>query len=272
MNILVTGATGTLGSEVVKSCLERGYSPIALGHSEERSQALKNKFQNVPIYCQDILNLNEIENIFIKHDIDYVIHAAAMKHVGICENNPGRAVDINVVGSRNLISICKKLGVKNMIAVSTDKAINPSCVYGCTKLLMESLMLENGYSTIQGVNFLFSSGSVLHLWDKAVSENKPLLVNPSDTTRYFVETHEVANKILDNLDTKAEYIRLEKCYKVSLHDLCKAFMKYHNYNKMRDYDSFSVEKTTEEVPQGMNVIETDIELLEKLVERHYDGY
>ena len=68
MNILVTGATGTLGSEIVKSCLERGYSPIALGHSEERSQALKNKFQNVPIYCQDILNLNEIENIFIKHE------------------------------------------------------------------------------------------------------------------------------------------------------------------------------------------------------------
>lgn len=272
MNILITGATGTLGTELVRLCLKRGYSPIALGHSEERSQALKIKFKNVPIYCQDILNYEEIESIFKKHDIDYVVHTAAMKHVGICEKNPGRAIDINILGSRNLISICKKLGVKNMIAVSTDKAINPSCVYGCTKLLMESLMLENDYSTIQGVNFLFSSGSVLYLWDKAVSENKPILLNSRDTTRYFVETCEIANKILDNLETKGQYIRLEKCYKVSLHELSKAFTEHHNYDKMDDYNSFSVEKITEEVPQGMQVVETDVQLLKKIIERHYSGY
>ena len=271
MNVLITGATGTLGSEVIKTCLERGYSPIALGHSEERSQSLRMKFSNIPIYCEDISNFNQIENIFTKHDIDYVIHAAAMKHVGICENNPGRAVDINITGSRNLITICKKLGVKNMIAVSTDKAINPSCVYGCTKLLMENLMLENGYSNIQGVNFLFSSGSVLYLWDKAVSENKPILVSTQDTTRYFIETHEMANTILNNIDKKGEYIRLKKCYKVNLHQLAKAFVEYHAYDKVDDYNAFSVEKTTEEVPEGVEVIETDIELLKEIIGNYYNG-
>lgn len=271
MNILITGATGTLGSEVIKTCLERGYSPIALGHSEERSQSLRMKFSDVPIYCEDISNFNQIENIFKKHEIDYVIHAAAMKHVGICENNPGRAVDINVIGSRNLITICNKLGVKNMIAVSTDKAINPSCVYGCTKLLMENLMFENGYSNIQGVNFLFSSGSVLYLWDKAVSENKPILVSTQDTTRYFIETHEMANTILNNIDKKGEYIHLQKCYKVNLHQLAKAFVEYHAYDKVDDYNTLSVEKTTEEVPEGVEVIETDIELLKEIIGNYYNG-
>ena len=271
MNILITGATGTLGSEVIKTCLERGYSPIALGHSEERSQSLRMKFSDVPIYCEDISNFNQIENIFKKHEIDYVIHAAAMKHVGICENNPGRAVDINVIGSRNLITICKKLGVKNMVAVSTDKAINPSCVYGCTKLLMENLMFENGYSNIQGVNFLFSSGSVLYLWDKAVSENKPILVSTKDTTRYCIETSEMANTILDNIDTKGEYIRLKKCYKVNLRQLATAFAEYHAYNKVDDYNSLSVEKATEEVPEGVEVIETDIESLKEIIGNYYNG-
>jgi FlaA1/EpsC-like NDP-sugar epimerase len=272
MNILITGATGTLGAEVVKSCLERGYSPVAIGHSEKRAQSLKIKFTNVPLYCTDILNIEQIENVVQKHNIDYVIHAAAMKNIGICENNPGRAIDVNIIGSRNIINACKKFEIKNMIAVSTDKAINPLCVYGCTKLLMERLVIENGYSIIQGVNFLFSSGSVLYLWDKAKKANKPLLVNTQNTTRYFIKTSEIANKILDSLNIKGKYIKLEKCYKVKLHDLAKAFGHYHGYNNFSDYYSASVEKITEEVPENVNIIETDIHLLKNLIKEHYGGY
>mgnify|MGYP003110499434 CR=1 FL=1 len=269
MNILITGAAGTLGTELIKSCLNKGYSPVALGHSEERSQLLKIQFPDVPLYCSDIINTLQIENIVERHNIDYIVHTAAMKHVGICEKNPSRAIDININGSRNLINICKKFSVKNMVAVSTDKAINPSCVYGCTKLLMEHIMLENGYSTIQGVNFLFSSGSVLYLWDRCLQAGKPILVNTDNTTRYFIETTDMANKILDNLDIKGDYIRLDKCYKVKLHDLAKAFGDYHNYDNFGDYNSISAEKITEELPENVEIIETDVNLLKQIIERHY---
>ena len=272
VKVLITGGTGSLGTELVKACIERGYSPIALGHSEKRIQSLKLKFNDIPVYCGDILNIDRIYDICKNNNVDYIIHAAAMKYVGICENNPGRAVDINITGSRNLITICKKLDIKNMIAVSTDKAINPSCVYGCTKLLMENLVLENGYSIIQGVNFLFSSGSVLELWDKAVSENRPILINARNATRYFVETCEMARQILDNLDMKGCRISLKKCYNVNLHELSKAFINYHNYNKTDNYDSFSVEKITEETPEGVEIIETNVKLLQEIIERYYNGY
>jgi len=269
--ILITGAAGTLGTELVKSCLKRGYSPIGLCHSEERSQILKINFPNVPLYCSDIVDQEQLDNVIEKNEIDYIIHTAAMKHVGICEDNPDRAVDVNIIGSKNLIRSCKKFNVKNMIAVSTDKAINPSCVYGCTKLLMEAIMLEYGYSNIQGVNFLFSSGSVLYLWDKAISEGKPILVNKNNTTRYFIETADMANTILDNLDTKGKYIRLKQCYKVKLHDLALAFSEYRKYNNTDEYVSSSAEKIDEEHPENVKIIDADVALLKKLFEKHYNS-
>lgn len=268
-NVLITGAAGTLGSELVDLSFKRGYSPIGLCHSEERSQKLKIRFPDLPLYCSDIVDQDQLENVIGKNDVDYIIHTAAMKHVGICENNPDRAINVNIIGSKNLIRACKKFNVKNMIAVSTDKAINPSCVYGCTKLLMESIMLEYGYSNIQGVNFFFSSGSVLYLWDKAISEGKPILVNKNNTTRYFIETSYVANTILDNLDTKGEYIRLKQCYKVKLHDLASAFSEYRGYNNTDEYASLSAEKIDEEHPDDVEIIEADVALLKKIFEQYY---
>ena len=272
MNILITGATGTLGSSLVKECINRGHNPICLGHSEARTQNLQKKYLDIPIYNIEISHdIELLEKIINQHHIDYIIHAAAMKHIGICENNPSKAIDINILGSRNVISVAQKYSVRNVIAISTDKAINPSCVYGCSKLLMEKIMLEHGYSTLQGVNFFFSNGSVLHIWDKAVEENNPILINKNDTTRYFIRTKDVANKILDNLDSKGQYICLDSCSKISLHQLAKAFCSYHNYTNVADYPSVSAEKTEEEIPENMKIIDTDQESLVRLIAEYYNG-
>jgi FlaA1/EpsC-like NDP-sugar epimerase len=271
MNILITGAAGTLGTELVKICCDRGYTPIALCHSEEKAQTLKKKFPDVLIYCSDITKQSQLETIFSKHSIDYVIHSAAMKHVGLCQQNPSMAIDTNIVGSKNLIFMSKKYKIKNLVAVSTDKAINPSCVYGYTKLLMEHIVLENEYTVIQGVNFLFSSGSVLYLWDKCLQEDKPILVNADNSVRYFVETSTMAKTILDNIQTKDSYIRLNDCYQVMLHDLAKAFGEYHSYNHFGEYESLLEEKIAEEPPENISIIETDIPTLKQIIKRYYNG-
>jgi len=268
-NILITGGSGFLGNSLIGESLRRNHAVIGCGHSEVRIQRSRQKYPQVPFYSLDISDKKLLANIVDKHSIEYIIHAAAMKHVGICESNPTKAMITNVTGSHNIVEVSKQFNIKNVVAISTDKAINPSCVYGCTKLLMEKMMIELGYSTLQGVNFFFSSGSVLDIWDQALRRGEPIAVNTQDTTRYFTEAIDAAKKILDNLDTKGAYITLDNCYRVSLHALSVAFCAYHNYNNTTDYTSISAEKNEEEVPQNIKITNTDAALLKKLLANHY---
>ena len=169
MTILITGGTGFLGRSLLRECLNNDMDVVALSHSEIRDKELQLEHPEVKSYCVDISTDGEIlDRIVEQNRVEYIVHCAAMKHIGICENNPTKAIEVNINGSRNIISVAKKNKVKNIIAVSTDKAINPSCVYGSTKLLMEKVMLENGFSVIQGENFFFSSCSVLEIWNNFV--------------------------------------------------------------------------------------------------------
>ncbi len=269
MNILITGASGFLGNSLVEESLRRNHTVTGCGHSEVRIQRSRQKYPQVPFYSIDMADKKLLANIVDKHSIEYIIHAAAMKHVGICENNPTKAMTTNVIGSHNIIEVSKQFNVKNVIAISTDKAINPSCVYGCTKLLMEKMMIEHGYSTLQGVNFFFSSGSVLDIWDQALRRGEPITINTKDTTRYFTKGISAAQKILDNLNSKGTYITLDDCYRVSLHALSTAFCAHHNYHNTADYTAISAEKNEEEVPQNIEIINTNAASLQKLLEDHY---
>ena len=175
MNILITGGTGFLGRHIIERCLSKGHTVVSLSHSEIREKEAQLKYPDVSFYSVDIShNKAVLDRIVKNHDIDYIIHAAAMKYIGICEDNPTRTVEVNVDGSRNIIDVAVDNGVKNVIAVSTDKAINPTSVYGSSKLLMEKMMLENNFSVIQGVNFFFSTGSVLDLWEGFRRKEKPI--------------------------------------------------------------------------------------------------
>ena len=269
MTILITGITGTLGRAVMDECLNRGHSIVGIGHSEKRCKDTQIGNPEVKIYSCDILDANFVDRIVKRNNVEYIVHCAAMKHIGICENNPTRAVDVNINGSRNIIDIAYKYGVKNVVAVSTDKAINPSCVYGSTKLIMEKLMLESNYSVIQGVNFFFSSGSVLDIWEDARTSFQPIRVSSKNTVRYFVDAGEVGKKILDSLDMKGEYIRLERCYRVFLHDLATAFCQYHQYENQSGYELMSVEKAEEEVPAGLEIINAGVNELKAIFADYY---
>ncbi len=270
--VLITGATGFLGKNLISAFLKKDYFVIGTGHSENNIKECERKFGNkVTLYSVDIsTSYLALKNIIKKHSVDYIVHAAALKHVGICENNPTRAVEVNIVGSQNIIKAAMECDVKNVIGISTDKAINPLCVYGITKKIMEEMFLEYNFGIFQGVNFLFSTGSVLDIWDKLRIENKPILANTT-AIRYFCLINEVCERLVDSVGCK-ERFSVERCYEISILNLQKAFSKYHDYWNVEEHTPLSVEKIQEELPlKQIKILNPKIGEIVSLFRHHYNG-
>lgn len=267
-NILITGISGFLGKSLCSLALKRGYKVFGIANSEYRHKDIEILFPEAVIYNLDIANDNGLIKKIIKDNkIDYIIHAAAMKHVGICETNVLRTVDVNILATKKLVEYAKELNVKNIIGISTDKAINPSCAYGMSKFFMEKMLLESGYGVFQGVNFFYSSGSVLEIWDKQKSENKKICVN-SHAIRYFTLVDEVSNKVFDSLNC-FNLFTLDFCYKINISDLQIAYSKYYNYYNIENYNMLSVEKNIEEAPKNIKIINLSVKEIEQLFYNHF---
>jgi UDP-N-acetylglucosamine 4,6-dehydratase len=248
--VLVTGATGFLGKRLISHLLESGYEVIGTGFSETGIKKFEREVsKSVDIYAVDLgSDYAAFKNIVKKHKVQYIVHAAALKHVGICEDNPSRAIRVNVLGSMNVVRAALECDVKNVIAVSTDKSIDPTCTYGMTKKLMEEVFKENNFGIFQGVNFLFSSESVLDVWDQLREQNKTILSNPT-AIRYFCTVNQVCESITDSLERK-DVFSVEHCYRISISNLQKAFSIHHNYWNVSEYKPLDIEKTEEELPLG----------------------
>lgn len=247
-SIMITGATGFLGRKIVSRLLKMGFNKESLvlcGNSENRLVDFYSKF-NIPVYSFNVFKKTDFYKIDRK--IDYIIHAAAAKHVGLCEKSPQKAIETNVVGSLNVIDFAIENNVKNVVGVSSDKALKPSCVYGATKLLMEKSFLERNFSIFRGVNFLYSSGSVLEIWDNQRKLGKALSVNETDCVRYFSTGDDSSKSIIENIDRKDCIFSVKFCYKISIHQLLKAYMKVHEYDNVEFYPGMDVEKEVEELP------------------------
>ena len=159
--VLVTGATGFLGKYVVKELLSNLHEVVALGNSEIRAKHFEGIFKEVPLYLHDLSHeYGYLKKIIKKHDIEYIIHCAALKHVNLCETNVLRAVEVNVEGTKNIIKAANETNIKNIIGVSTDKSINPSFIYRITKKLAEEMLKSQNFDIFQGVNCFYSTGSV----------------------------------------------------------------------------------------------------------------
>ena len=216
-------------------------------------------FPKVKTYLVDISSdRREIEKIFYQNEIDYVVHCAAMKHVNLCQHNPSRCIKTNIFGPLFISELCLKYGVKNLLAVSTDKSKNPICTYGYSKRLMELALLEQGHSIYRGVNFFGSTGSVINIWLDQMKSGKHLSVNSNNTVRYFIDCKEVVAEILDNIDRKGVVLP-KKSYKVSLHDLCSAFCKFYMYDNVRYFKPTGYEKLEEEIDQEIEIVSLGVD-------------
>ncbi|AGZ82165.1 UDP-N-acetylglucosamine 4,6-dehydratase (configuration-retaining) [Campylobacter fetus] len=204
--VMVTGAGGTIGSEICKQCLKYGCKNlIMVEHSEYNLYQINEATKSDPrnrLVMLNIMHLKEFEEVFSKFKPDIVIHAAAYKHVPLCEFNPISAVQNNILGTKNVVDLSKKYGAKRVVLISTDKAVRPTNIMGTTKRVCELYALnsnESGKTEIVAVRFgnvLGSSGSVIPKFKAQIAANEPLSVTHPDITRYFMLVSEACQLVL----------------------------------------------------------------------------
>ena len=211
--ILVTGAAGSIGSEIVRQLI--AYFPAKLVLVDQAESALYDlEYElagKVPTNVQLIVNVADVSDtrrvskIFNNHQPDIIFHAAAYKHVPLMENNPYEAIKTNVIGTRILAELASEVGVEKFVMVSTDKAVNPTNVMGATKRLAE--MYTQSMNQLEGVktkfiatrfgNVLGSNGSVIPLFKKQIERGGPVTVTHPEITRYFMTIPEACELVLE---------------------------------------------------------------------------
>ncbi len=195
--VLVTGAGGSIGSEICRQL--SGLKPakiVMLGHSELPIYNISSEVKgSVPVIA-DIRDLSRMRDVFIEHRPDYVYHTAAIKHLPYAQMYPAEAVKTNVIGTRNVAIASGMVGAR-MVMVSTDKAVEPSCVMGQTKRIAELYCgtLDNVMIVRLG-NVMESSGSVIPLFKKQIANGGPVTVTHPEMRRYFMEIEDAADLII----------------------------------------------------------------------------
>ena len=197
--VLVTGGTGSFGKKFVSVMLEE-YRPkklIIFSRDELKQHDMRQIFpdtgnSSVRYFIGDVRDRERLERAF--HGVDVVVHAAALKQVPACEYNPIEAIKTNVVGATNIIEAAIDQGVKRVLALSTDKAVNPSNLYGATKLCAEKLFVQGnaysgdvgtGFSCVRYGNVVGSRGSVIPLFKKQRANGK-VTVTDRRMTRFWI--------------------------------------------------------------------------------------
>jgi len=202
--VLITGAGGSIGSELVRQCVKYKASQIVLlDHSEFNLYQIEQEVSSSNIFpvMQSVLNIADIEKTFKHYNPDIVIHAAAYKHVPLVEANISEAINNNVLGTKNIIDCAIKNSVEKLVLISTDKAVRPTNVMGTTKRICELYAQNsNGQGTdivaVRFGNVLGSSGSVIPKFKSQIESGKNITVTHPDITRYFMLIPEACELVL----------------------------------------------------------------------------
>jgi UDP-N-acetylglucosamine 4,6-dehydratase len=209
-SVLVTGGTGSFGKAFVETALKsKAKKVIIFSRDEQKHYNLERQFgsdKRVRFFVGDIRDRDRLQTAL--RGVDIAVHAAAMKHVPICEYNPIEAVQTNVNGARNLIEAAIANGVERVIGLSTDKAVSPANLYGATKLCMEKLLTAaNAYSGDRATRFslvrygnvMGSAGSVIPLFRNQMKQGK-LTITDARMTRFWIEMSEAVALVLRGLE------------------------------------------------------------------------
>lgn len=207
--IFITGAAGSIGSEIARKVSQYNYKKLVLIDSAESAiynveqEFIQKGLTKFVAVVADIRDQHRMEQLFTLHKPKMVFHAAAYKHVPLMESNPYEAVSVNILGTRNVADLAVKHGVNKFVLISTDKAVNPTNVMGATKRVAElyiNCLQKKGntrFITTRFGNVLGSSGSVIPLFKKQIDAGGPLTVTHKDITRYFMTISEACQLVLE---------------------------------------------------------------------------
>lgn len=235
--ILITGGTGSFGKKFIEIVLKK-YKPkkiIVYSRDEFKQDQLKQKFRNdlnrLRFFIGDVRDKERLYRAF--RGVDYVIHAAAMKQVPACEYNPFEAIKTNIHGAQNIIDAALDRGVKKVVALSTDKAVNPINLYGGTKLVSDKLFVsanaysgeqETVFSVVRYGNVAGSRGSVIPFFKKIIDQGtKELPITDFRMTRFWISLEEGVELVFKALNESCggeTYISKIPSFKID--DLAKA--------------------------------------------------
>ena len=208
--ILITGGTGSLGQALTKRLLKSNVDTVRIfSRNESKQIEMESNFKDerLRFFLGDVRDLNRLKRAI--EDIDFVFHAAALKHVPKIEYNPFEAIKTNVMGSQNVIDACLEEGVTKAICIGTDKAVSPLNTYGATKLLMEKLFVTaNNYLNperhptrfiaVRYGNVLGSSGSVVPKFIEQIKNQQKISITDPNMTRFSITMDEALDFVLES--------------------------------------------------------------------------
>ena len=244
--ILITGACGTVGSEIFRIlCQTSEYEPgevIGIDNRESDIFFMDQKYlddNRAKFYLADIRDCSKISRIMT--DIDIVFHAAALKHVVLCERSPFEAVQTNIHGVQNIITTAIENHVSKVIFTSSDKAVNPTNVMGTSKLMGERLITAANsnnfahntiFASTRFGNVLGSSGSVIPIFQKQIEKGGPITITDPDMTRFIMSIEEAARLVIDSASvarggevfvTKMPVVRIIDLAEVMINELAPEY-------------------------------------------------
>ena len=282
--ILVTGAAGSIGSEIVRQLTR--FKPARIILFDEAESPLydiqlelseKFRFNDYVIEMGDVREYQRVEKVFLKYKPDIVYHAAAYKHVPMVELLPLEGIKTNVFGTKNVADLAVKYGVDKFVMISTDKAVNPTNVMGCTKRIAEIYIQslnsksETSFITTRFGNVLGSNGSVIPRFTKQIEAGGPVTVTHPDITRFFMTIPEACQLVLQAgaLGEGGEIFVFDMGESVKIVDLARKMIKLSGFEVGKDIHIVFTglrpgEKLYEEV---LNVKETTLPTPHKRIKR-----
>lgn len=206
--VLVTGAAGSVGQELVRQLLELHTAEVrALDNNETELFFLGERYKEAhgfSVHLGDVRDERKLEDVCL--GVDILIHAAAFKHVGLSEHNAFDAIQTNILGVANVIRAARRRGVGRVLFTSSDKAVNPTNVMGATKLLGERLMTaansaaiksDQRFASVRFGNVIGSRGSVIPIFAEQIRRGGPVTVTDADMTRFFMTNKEAVKLVLE---------------------------------------------------------------------------
>ena len=245
-NILITGGTGSFGRQLVKEV--SGLSPnsvVIYSRDEDKQYSMKQDLDDEKISKKIsfvIGDIRDYERFYsASKNMDIIFHAAALKQVPTVELYPYEAVKTNILGTYNIVRAAVARKVKNVISISTDKAVKPVNAMGMTKALQEKIILSDDlqkdstrFSCVRYGNVLGSRGSVIPLWDSKIKKNKPLPVTHPDMTRFMLTLSEAIHLVFYALkNAKGGEIFVKKAPATKIVDLAQVYAE--NVTKKKNY-------------------------------------
>ena len=275
-NVLVTGAGGSIGSEIcrqlisckIKNLIFLDISEFNIYQIIEEIDPYLNK-SYLKFFIIDINDSDKIKNIILNYNIDIVFHAAAYKHVNLLEGNIYSAIKNNIMGTSSLINACLNTSVKNFTLISTDKAVNPSTIMGKTKRICEILVshFQNqnnqkiSFQSVRFGNVVESSGSVIPKFKKQIQGGGPVTVTNKRAVRFFMTIKEAAQLVMQSQSINVNgIIFLDMGSPKNIYDIAKKIILASGFSYKDEFN-----------PDGeIEIIETGLRKGEKLTEKLFE--